>query len=236
MNTNEETRPVDGARLLADLAALPDGWHASGSLSRTVLEAFVKHCSRFPIRHSMETGCGKSTLLFSRLSGDHKVFCLEPRVSSKVRIDESPLFESRHVEFILGPTQQTLPVYRFVHPLDAALLDGPHAYPFPDLEYYFTYRHLAPGAVLIVDDIDIPCIANMFRILSKDAMFELAEVVRTTAFFYRTDAPVFDPFGDSWWEQGFNQDKVRMDRLARRVRGMTPRFVVSLLRRLRGIS
>src|SRR2546428_473022 len=41
--------------------------------------------------------------------------------------------------------------------------------------------------------------------LSADEMFELREVVDTTSFFRRTDAPTFSPLGDSWWTQRYNQ-------------------------------
>jgi hypothetical protein len=35
-------------------------------------------------------------------------------------------------------------------------------------------------------------------------MFRLQEVVRSTAFFIRTEAPTFDPTGDGWQEQPYN--------------------------------
>jgi len=48
----------------------------------------------------------------------------------------------------------------------------------------------------IVDDIDVPTSFSRFRFLSEDAMFECAEVVRTTGFFHRTDAAPHSPVGD----------------------------------------
>jgi hypothetical protein len=44
----------------------------------------------------------------------------------------------------------------------------------------------------------------MFAFLKEDAMFELVELVRTTAFFRRTGAATRDPFGDGWWLQSYN--------------------------------
>ncbi len=35
-------------------------------------------------------------------------------------------------------------------------------------------------------------------------MFELVEVVDTTAFFRRTTAETFDPYCDGWWLQKYN--------------------------------
>jgi hypothetical protein len=105
---------------------------------------------------------------------------------------------------VLGPTQRTLPAHQFAGPLDFALLDGPHGYPFPELEYYYVYPHLAPGALLVIDDIQIRSIHNLYAFLCEDRMFRKVGVTLTTAFFRRTDAPVFDPAGDGWWEQGYN--------------------------------
>jgi hypothetical protein len=60
-------------------------------------------------------------------------------------VRESELFHAASGEFIDGPTQRTLPTHRFTKPLRAALIDGPHGYPFPDLECYYVYPHLAAG-------------------------------------------------------------------------------------------
>jgi len=37
-----------------------------------------------------------------------------------------------------------------------------HGYPFPEMEYYFIYPHLEENALLIVDDIHIQNIYNLF--------------------------------------------------------------------------
>ena len=78
------------------------------------------------------------------------------------------------------------------------LLDGPHGYPFPQLEYWAVYRHIRPGGLLVVDDIHIPTIWQLFEFLREEPMFELLEVVLNTAFFRRTTAPTLNPYGDCW--------------------------------------
>jgi hypothetical protein len=47
----------------------------------------------------------------------------------------SPLFRPEAVTYIEGPTQKTLPRHTFANEVQIALIDGPHGYPFPDLEY-----------------------------------------------------------------------------------------------------
>lgn len=191
--------------LLEQIHTLPSDWHKAGTLDVSVLAAFVKHAAHLPLEHSLETGSGKSTLMFSNISRHHLVFALDAG-DSITCVKKSPLFNQSTVEYVEGPTQATLPYYRFLHKLDFALIDGPHGYPFPEMEYYFIYPHLKEGAILVVDDIHIPTIFNMFKFLIDDTMFEFLEIVnQTTAFFRRTSAPMFSPTGDGWWEQEYNK-------------------------------
>ncbi|MCZ2150521.1 MAG: class I SAM-dependent methyltransferase [Bryobacterales bacterium] len=178
--------------------------HGAGSLSRQALEAIARRADGRAIRHSAETGCGASTLLLSHLSENHAVFSLDV-AASMTNIRQSPLLRSGVVTFVEGPTQRTLPRHEFSQKLQLVLLDGPHAYPFPDLEYYYLYPHLETGALLILDDIQIPTIHHLFDFLRHDRMFHLDEVVRNTAFFTRTAEYTFDPLGDGWQAQRYNE-------------------------------
>src|SRR5579871_5560834 len=152
--------------------------HTAGTMSAAALEALVNQAQRRNIRASAETGCGASTLLLSHLSEHHTVFALDGGTGSVVNVRQSPLLKPGTVTFIEGPSQATLPRHQFDSKLQFLLLDGPHAYPFPDLEYYFLYPHLDAGALLVVDDIQIRTIHNLFQFLRRDAMFQLEEVVR----------------------------------------------------------
>lgn len=202
--------------LISQINALPDDWHARGSVSRRVLEAIAKHASA--VRNSVETGTGRTTLLLSHLSGHHVVFTKDDRGDgdSLAAVQNSPLLEREHVDFVVGPTQRTLLAHTFMEPLDMAVIDGPHAYPFPDLEYWAIYPHVRTEGVLAVDDVQIPTIHNLYRFLRADEMWRLLEQVDDTAFFQRTTAPLVDPFGEGWWLQGFNARPVRP--LGQRVR------------------
>ena len=196
---------VDAAVLLAEVVRIAPSLHKAGTFSARTFEALLRHASAKPIKHSLETGSGASTLLFSHLSEEHAVFALDAGTDSIRAIEHLPLLRKEVVTFVEGPTQQTLPAYGFPHRLQLALIDGPHGYPFPDLEYFYIYPHLDVDALLIVDDIHIPTITNLFEFLSVDQMFELQEVVETTAFFRRTSAPTFSTVGDGWWLQQYNQ-------------------------------
>lgn len=211
---------------LRAIEALPDTWHACGSVSNTVLHAIVRHVRAMGgIEHSLETGSGRTTLLLSHLSPDHLVFALDAGGSiSQVRSSE--LFQSANVRYVEGPTQRTLPAYAFSSKFQFALIDGPHGYPFPDLEYYYIYPLIDEGSLLVIDDIRIPSIRRMFDIINAGSMFTLLEVVsRNTAFFRRTRAPLIDPCSDSWWENGYNKRFHGQVQLRQKLRALLRRIL-----------
>ena len=181
--------------------------HASGSVEIDVLERLEELIGPTPLAHSVETGCGKTTILLSNLSARHLVFTLDDSQSPNGSLNYvrgCPMFRADTTQFIVGPTQRTVGRHVFDAPLDFAMLDGPHAYPFPELEYYALYPHLRPGALLVIDDIHIPTIHRLYEFVREDDMFEPVTVVRTTAFLRRTGAPTFSPVSDGWPEQRFN--------------------------------
>lgn len=200
---------------LAAICALPNDWHGAGTVSNRVLEAIARYCEG-GLSHSVETGTGRTTLLISHLSRDHTVFAKQDRGDgdSFDRVHASPLFVPDAVRFVEGPTQITVPRHEFTDQLDFAMLDGPHGFPFPFVEYCYIYPHVAPNGLLIVDDIQIRSIKVMLDIIREDSMWNLVEVVGQTAFLRRTDAPTLDPLGDGWWLQGYNRRRRRLRDLA----------------------
>lgn len=196
--------------------------HPGQALPRDTLRALANHLHSRDVRFSAETGSGASTLLFSHLSTNHKVFAKGGVDGIVERIKSSSFLGPGALEFIDGPTQQTLPRHTFPNKLQAVLLDGPHAYPFPDLEYYFLYPHLEPGGLLVLDDVHIRTVHNLFKLLRADEMFELNEVVNRTAFFTRTDAATFDPLGDGWEEQSYNRSTLLRFSWSQRLRESLP--------------
>lgn len=197
--------PQIAAGCLSDIVEAAGALNPGDGMSPHVLHAIVRHAEGRDIRRSVETGAGGSTLLFSHLSARHTAFTVQGDGAIITRIRSSLLFRPEYADFVEGPTQRTLPPHIFDQPLDAALIDGPHAFPFPQLEYFYLYPHLSIGGLLIVDDIHIRTVHEFYRFLRKDAMFELIDVVDRTAFFRRTSAPVFDPWGDGWWAQFYNR-------------------------------
>jgi hypothetical protein len=185
--------------------------HAAGTFPTQNL-AEIERLLPVHMEVTAETGCGKSTILLSNLAARHHVFALDDRSwdSSSVAFYRScPLTQLDRVVEHFGPTQRTLPTFRHSEKYDALLLDGPHGWPFPELEYYFFYPHVKTGGLLIVDDVNIPTIGRMADVMAEDEMWSVVAIVgNMTAVFRRTDAPLFDPCADGWWTQKFNRKRV----------------------------
>jgi len=195
---------MDVKSILDKIISLPSDLHGCGSVSDKVLRGIFKYCANMNIENSIETGSGKTTLLFSHLSKNHIVFALDIENSVEV-VKSSELVNNKSYNWINGPTQKTLPSFNFDKKYQLAYIDGPHGFPFPELEYYYIYPHIEKGGLLILDDILIPTIYNLYKFIKSDDMFKELEVIDTTAFFQRTNAETFDPFGDGWWLQGYNK-------------------------------
>jgi hypothetical protein len=189
-------------------------WHDSGNLNSAVLKAIANHAVGIGARETAETGCGLSTIVLSAIADCHTCFTVAAG-NSLERVQGAPHLQRGRVKFVIGPSQLTLARHSFTGPLDLVLIDGPHGFPFAQMEYFHFYQRIRKGGVLVVDDIHIPTIRQMYDVLRDDKMWAHIEDVLTTAFFRRTDAPMLDPYGDGWERQQFNQrhfsDETSMD-------------------------
>ena len=187
-----------------------DESHRAGTFPSHVLKR-LEELMPAKMKSTAETGCGKSTILFSNISSHHTVFCINDKKETDSSINffkNCPLTDLKKIEMVLGPTQDTLPRYRKFRTYDAVLIDGPHGYPFPEIEYYYFYPHLKKGSLLILDDVHIATIGRLADFINEDPMFDFVELVSTTAVFRRTEAPTFNAFGDGWWEQDYNRRRI----------------------------
>jgi hypothetical protein len=194
------------ADVLAKVLALPYDWHGAGTATNRVLGAIDAQRLR-PLLHSAETGTARTTLLFSHASRDHLVFTIDDdgHGDTLERVRGSSVLAVDTTRFIVGPAQLTLPRQTFTDALDLVLLDGPHAFPYPCLEYLYFAPRVRTGGLLVVDDIHIPAVRILAALLRKDAMWRCRTVVDHTRFYARTPAVAHDPLGDGWWLRGHNR-------------------------------
>jgi FkbM family methyltransferase len=186
------------------------GAHHAGTLTVAPLERIIWYYENYfkgkPV-NSVETGCGASTIVFSHYSKNHTAYCYDDRNDDNSSVNfalDFPEFVKDRVKWVFGPTQRTVLSNPLDHDVDLILIDGPHGYPFPDLEYFAFYKRLKPGGLLIIDDIHIPTINNLYKFLLQDDSFYSHGVAATTAYFLRSDRPSFDMEGDGWYLQRYN--------------------------------
>ena len=193
----------------------PGWWHDSGNLNPAVLRAIANHAARIGARDTAESGCGLSTVLLSTVAERHTCFTIAAG-NSLERVQNVPHLRQDRVNFVVGPSQVTIPRHSFSRPLDLVLIDGPHGFPFAHVEYYFFYQRIRKGGIFS------SWTTFIFRQSGSCTTFcatrrcgFMSMKVLTTAFFQRSDAPLFDPYGDGWERQQFNQrhfeDSASMD-------------------------
>lgn len=158
---------------------------------------------RGPFASSAETGCGGSTIVLSHASERHAAFAIEGEHGTITALRGHRDLRHGSVTFIQGQTKDTLPGHRFECALDLVLLDGPHAYPMPQIEFAYLFPCLRAGGWMVLDDIQIPSVYELFAFLRQESSVVLEEVVVRTAFFRRVR--VEPPSPDGWMRQGINR-------------------------------
>jgi hypothetical protein len=178
-------------------------FHRWDAMAPAALEGILR---RGPFGLSAETGCGGSTIILSHASERHVAFAIEGGSRTITGLRGHGDLRAENVTFVEGETRETLPGYRFENPLDLVLLDGPHAYPLPQFEFACLFPHIRRGGWLVLDDIQIPSVYELFRFLKSESAVVLEEVAVRTAFFRRLEAVESGP--DGWELQGMNRRTV----------------------------
>jgi len=201
------------------LIARASGFHRWDAMAPAALSGILK---RGPFRSSAETGCGGSTIVLSHASDRHTAFAIEGEYLTITELRKQGDCRTENVVFVEGETKDTLPGYKFEDEVDLVLLDGPHAYPLPQIEFAYLFPRLRQGGWLVVDDIQIPSVYELFHFLERESSVVLEEVAVRTAFFRRISAAEHGP--DGWTLQGMNRHTIMRyswrDRL-RRLLGRT---------------
>ncbi|MCW5962756.1 MAG: class I SAM-dependent methyltransferase [Bryobacterales bacterium] len=201
-----DDREVEGttrslsAEELRELVVEAASFHPWDAMAPAALEAIA---SRGPFQASAETGCGGSTILLSRISESHTAFAIEGESRTITALRARPDLRVTSVNFVEGETKTTLPVHSFSQPLQLILLDGPHAYPQPQMEFVYLFEHLSPGGWLVLDDLQIRSVHDLYRFLLQEEFVELEDVVVRTAFLRKVAHPPGGP--DGWHLQRWNR-------------------------------
>ena len=185
------------------LVACAGRFHPWDSMAPAALSGILQ---RGPFRSSAETGCGGSTIVLSHASERHIAFAIEGADRTISELRKEGELRAENVIFVEGQTKDTLPGYLFQGQLDLVLLDGPHAYPLPQIEFAYMFPRIRIGGWLVLDDIQIPSVHELVRFLKRESSVVLEEVVVRTAFFRKVK--VIEPGPDGWALQGMNRHTI----------------------------
>ena len=192
---------------------------------------------------TIETGVGASTVVFAACGANHTAISPAPAEHQRVRdyCQQIGIDDSR-TNFVVGLSDDLLPsLLGRDRTLDVAFIDGAHSFPFPEVDWYYITRSLKIGGKLLMDDIPIPAVTQVFRHMMLEPNWRLDGIFddRTAAFTLL--AP---PAPEEWSQQPFNRGypdfsfaslpkRLRLDasyRVRQMRRGMAERYPI--LRRI----
>jgi Methyltransferase domain len=153
---------------------------------------------------TIETGVGASTVVFAACGANHTAISPAPSEHQLVRdyCQQIGIDHSR-INFIVGLSDDVLPsLLGRDRTLDVAFIDGAHSFPFPEVDWYYITRSLRIGGKLLMDDIPIPAVAQVFRHMRLEPNWRLDGILddRTAAF-----TMLAEPDPELWTQQPFNK-------------------------------
>lgn len=181
-------------------------FHLGGGARWDALPGTLGAISRIsgPGCSTIETGAGASTVVFAASGASHTAISPDPAEHERVReycrrigVDDSG------VRFIAGLSDDVLPaLLGRDRCLDAAFIDGAHSFPFPAVDWHYISRSLKVGGRLLLDDIPIPSIMDLFRHLSLEPNWHLEGIFDDRAAEFTLISP---PAPENWPDQPYNR-------------------------------
>jgi hypothetical protein len=189
-------------RVLADKPSFHKLGTARWDALPQTLEA-VRKATR-PGDTTLEVGVGVSTVVFTAAGAHHTAISMDPSEHDLVRkycrqigVDDSQL------EFVVGLSDDVLPsLLSRERTLDVALVDGAHSFPLPIVDWHYVARALKVGGRLLLDDIPVPVVAQVFRHMKLEPNWQLDGIFdnRAAAFTLLAEPDA----NDDWLNQPYN--------------------------------
>jgi len=181
-----------------------DGASVDWSLSAAALRCLASEVRDTSV--SAETGCGLSTILLGSSASEHHCFTLLD--TERIRISETADrlgLSLRNVQFHIGDSIATL-ASSALPPLDIAVVDGGHAFPYPTADWLFLARPLRTGGLLGIDDSWIPSVRSLTRFLDRESEWHRLSADGRTNWYRRAAADTTPSvYPDRWDVQGINR-------------------------------
>ena len=181
------------------LRATPPGIHGAGDeywgLAWPALEWLERELRAG--MSTLETGSGASTIVFAAAGTNH--VAVTPNADEEGRIRDACRrfeIESDSVTFEIGYSHEVLPRLP-QEPLDLALLDGAHGFPYPVLDWWHTASRLSIGGRILLDDAYMPPVIGVVDHAQRSRAWEVEGAVGYRTVVLRKLADELPPFD---WE------------------------------------
>jgi len=179
-------------------------WDSGEIANFGVSDRVVKYIySKLKAGHStIETGSGKSTFAFLLAGCNHIAISPNPLEEERIRKYCQENNIEYNFKFICGSSTEELPnLVNGINHFDLIFIDGAHRYPFAEIDYHYTEKKLRVGGYLVLDDVQLPSVRNLFLFLKKEKNWRLEIVIDNTAFFVKFAEEIVI---DDWQNQGIN--------------------------------
>jgi hypothetical protein len=151
------------ANLHADGAHWGLAWSALAWIERSVEPGWA----------TLEIGSGASTIVLAARGAVHEAVTPDAGEVAAVRAQCATLgIDPSGVTFHVGLSQDVLPAWE-PRPLDLALIDGAHGFPYPVLDWWHIAPHLKVGGHLLLDDAYLPAVAGIVDFLRSSPAWQL---------------------------------------------------------------
>jgi hypothetical protein len=187
--------------LAAQFKAEPPSLHATGEVCGGLHWAALDWLERRvqPGWATIETGAGLSTLVLAARGAIHEAVTPSQDESDRIRAEAERLGISlEHVRFRIGSSHEELPRWE-PRPLDLALLDGAHGFPYPILDWWYVAPHLKRGGYLLLDDAYMDAVGKLVDFLRSRPAWRVEGAVGYRTLVVRKledELPPFDSLGE----------------------------------------
>lgn len=153
---------------------------------------------------TLETGVGASTVVFAACGASHTAISPDPAEHQRVRDYCHRIgVDTSQISFVVGLSDDVLPaLLGRDRSLDSAFIDGAHSFPYPEVDWYYITRSLKVGGTLLLDDVPIPAVSDLFRHMSLEPNWRLDGIFDDRAARFTLLAP---PAPENWVDQPYNR-------------------------------
>jgi hypothetical protein len=136
---------------------------------------------------TIETGAGASSVVFAAGRAKHTVISPAPDEHERIRAWCDELGVSTDgLTFVPESSDTALTAGGWQpEPLDLALIDGAHLFPFPAVDWFYTAKHLKVGGIMVLDDAYLPSVAMVSRFLRMSDSWEYQGPISYRTVWFR---------------------------------------------------